>query len=321
MRHSLGYMIMKKTAQFFPDMTALVGRTPLVRLNKLIPHQDSVFLVKLETENPGGSLKDRIALRMISEAERQGKLKPGMTLLEPTSGNTGIALAWIAAVRGYKSLLVMPESMSAERRNLLRAYGAELVLTPANLGMTGAIEKAREILRTRKDCFMPQQFDNPANAEAHRSTTAEEIWEDTGGRLDVLVAGVGTGGFITGAGLLLKQRNPSLHVVAVEPDRSPVLSGGKAGRHDIQGIGAGFIPGVLDRRVYDEVFRVSDEAAWETCRRLAREEGILAGPSSGANVFALGEIGRRPEFRGKTLLTLICDTGERYLSTPFHQAG
>jgi len=314
-------MIMKKTAQFFPDMTALVGRTPLVRLNKLIPHQDSVFLVKLETENPGGSLKDRIALRMISEAERQGKLKPGMTLLEPTSGNTGIALAWIAAVRGYKSLLVMPESMSAERRNLLRAYGAELVLTPANLGMSGAIEKAKDILRSRKDCFMPQQFDNPANAEAHRSTTAEEIWEDTGGRLDVLVAGVGTGGFISGAGLLLKQRNPSLHVVAVEPDRSPVLSGGKAGRHDIQGIGAGFIPGVLDRRAYDEVFRVSDEEAWETCRRLAREEGILAGPSSGANVFALGEIGRRPEFRGKTLLTLICDTGERYLSAPFHQAG
>lgn len=312
---------MKKTAHFFPDMTALVGRTPLVRLNKLVPHRDSLFLVKLETVNPGGSLKDRIALSMITEAERNGKLKPGMTLLEPTSGNTGIALAWIAAVRGYKSLLVMPESMSAERRNLLRAYGAELVLTPANLGMSGAIEKAGEILRSRKDCFMPQQFDNPANAEAHRSTTAEEIWDDTGGRLDVLVAGVGTGGFITGAGLLLKQRNPSLRVVAVEPDRSPVLSGGKAGRHDIQGIGAGFIPGVLDCRVYDEVFRVSDEAAWETCRRLAREEGILAGPSSGANVFALGEIGKRPEYRGKTLLTLICDTGERYLSAPFHQAG
>jgi len=304
--------------RYAPDLTALVGRTPLLRLNKVVPHGDSLFLVKLEARNPGGSLKDRIALNMILEAEKQGKLEPGMTLLEPTSGNTGIALAWIAAVRGYKSLLIMPESMSTERRSLLKAYGAELLLTPSHLGMSGAIEKARELLRTRKDCFMLQQFDNPANPEAHRKTTAEEIWEDTAGKIDVLVAGVGTGGFITGVGALLKQRRPSLRVVAVEPEGSPVLSGGKPGWHEIQGIGAGFIPSVLDRKAYDEVFRVSNEAAWNTTRRLAREEGILAGPSSGANVFALGEIGRRPEFHGKTLLTILCDTGERYLSTPLY---
>ncbi len=304
---------------YAPDLTALIGRTPLLRLNKVVPHADSLFLVKLEARNPGGSLKDRIALNMILDAEKQGKLKPGMTLLEPTSGNTGIAVAWIAAVRGYKSLLVMPESMSTERRAMLKAYGAELLLTPPHLGMSGAIEKARELLKTRKDCFMLQQFDNPANPEAHRKTTAEEIWEDTAGKLDVLVAGVGTGGFITGVGPLLKQRRPSLRIVAVEPEGSPVLSGGKPGWHEIQGIGAGFVSSVLDRKAYDEVFRVSNEAAWDTSRRLAREEGILAGPSSGANVYALGEIGKRPEFRGKTLLTLICDPGERYLSTPLYQ--
>jgi cysteine synthase A len=297
-------------------MTALVGRTPLVRLNKVVPHADSLFLAKIETRNPGGSLKDRIALNMILEAEKQGKLKPGMTLLEPTSGNTGIALAWLAAVRGYKSLILMPESMSPERRNLLRAYGAELILTPAHLGMAGAIEKAREILKTRKDCFMLQQFDNPANPDAHRRWTAEEIWEDTAGNLDVIVAGVGTGGFISGVGAALKKRKRSLRIVAVEPAASAVLFGRKPGWHEIQGIGAGFIPSVLDRSVIDEVLPVSDEAARAMTRRLAREEGILSGPSSGANVFALGEVGKRPEFKGKTLLTLICDTGERYLSTP-----
>ena len=300
----------------YPDMTALVGRTPLVRLNKVVPHAESLFLAKIEVRNPGGSLKDRIALNMIEEAERQGALKPGMTLLEPTSGNTGIALAWIAAVRGYKSLILMPESMSAERRNLLRAYGAELVLTPAHLGMAGAIDAARDLLKTRKDCFMLQQFDNPANPDAHRKTTAAEIWEDTAGRIDVLVAGVGTGGVITGVGGALKKRNPKLRVVAVEPESSAVLFGRKPGWHEIQGIGAGFIPSVLDRSVIDEVFPVSNEAARETARRLAREEGILSGPSSGANVYALGEVGKRPEFRGKTLVTLVCDTGERYLSTP-----
>ncbi|HEX2613398.1 MAG TPA: cysteine synthase A [Fibrobacteria bacterium] len=302
--------------RFAPDMTALVGRTPLVRLNKVVPHADSLFLAKIETRNPGGSLKDRIALNMILEAEKQGKLKPGMTLLEPTSGNTGIALAWLAAVRGYKSLILMPESMTPERRNLLRAYGAELILTPAHLGMAGAIEKAREILKTRKDCFMLQQFDNPSNPDAHRRWTAGEIWEDTAGNLDVIVAGVGTGGFITGVGSALKKKNPNLRVVAVEPASSAVLFGRKPGWHEIQGIGAGFVPSVLDRSVIDEVLPVSDEAARETTRRLAREEGILSGPSSGANVFALGEIGKRAEFKGKTLLTLICDTGERYLSTP-----
>jgi cysteine synthase A len=311
---------MKENAKmrYAADLTALIGRTPLLKLNKVVPHGDSLFLVKLEGRNPGGSLKDRIALNMILEAEKQGKLKPGMTLLEPTSGNTGIALAWIAAVRGYKSLLIMPESMSLERRNLLKAYGAELLLTPAHLGMSGAIDKARDLLRTRKDCFMLQQFDNPANPEAHRKATAEEIWEDTAGKIDVLVAGVGTGGFITGAGLFLKERNPKLRAIAVEPEGSPVLSGGKPGWHEIQGIGAGFVPSTLDRKAFDEVFRVSNDAAWETSRRLAREEGILAGPSSGANVFALNEIGKRPEFRGKTLLTVICDTGERYLSTPLY---
>ncbi len=303
------------------DMTALVGRTPLVRLNQVVPHDESLFLAKVEVRNPGGSLKDRIALNMIMEAEAQGRLKPGMTLLEPTSGNTGIALAWIAAVRGYKSLIIMPESMSAERRNLLQAYGAELILTPAHLGMAGAIDKAREILATRTDCFMLQQFDNPANPAAHRKATAEEIWTDTAGRLDVLVAGVGTGGFISGVGAELKRRNPALHVVAVEPESSAVLFGRKPGWHEIQGIGAGFIPAVLDRTVIDEVFPVSNEAARDMTRRLAREEGILSGPSSGANVHALTQIGQRPGFKGKTLLTVICDTGERYLSTPVYNGG
>src|SRR5690606_24928930 len=230
-------------------------------------------------------------------------------------------LAWIAAVRGYKSLIIMPESMSAERRNLLQAYGAELILTPAHLGMAGAIDQAREILATRTDCFMLQQFDNPANPAAHRKATAGEIWADTAGRLDVLVAGVGTGGFISGVGAELKRRNPALHVVAVEPESSAVLFGRKPGWHEIQGIGAGFIPAVLDRTVIDEVCPVSNEAAGEMTRRLAREEGILSGPSSGANVFALGEIGKRPDFKGKTLLTVICDTGERYLSTPVYNGG
>lgn len=301
--------------KYCPDLIGLIGATPLVRLNKVIPRDDALFLLKLDHRNPGGSVKDRIALNMILEAEKSGKLKPGMTLLEPTSGNTGIALAWIAAVKGYQTILVMPESMSAERRNLLQAYGAELVLTPAHLGMAGAIEKAREMLRTRKDCFMPQQFDNPANPEAHRRHTAEEIWEDTEGKLDVLVAGVGTGGTITGVGEVLKARNPAIRIVAVEPSASPVLSGGKPGKHEIQGIGAGFMPKVLNAKIYDEVVKVTDAEALEMSRRLAREEGILAGISTGANVKALFEVGKRPQMKGKTLVTLACDTGERYLST------
>ena len=308
----------ERPVKYFRDLTELVGRTPLVRLNKVVPRQDALFLVKFEQRNPGGSVKDRIALSMIDEAEKTGKLKPGMTILEPTSGNTGIALAWIAAVKGYKSVLVMPEAMSGERRNLLQAYGAELVLTPAQQGMFGAIEKAKEIMRTRKDCFMPHQFDNPANPEAHRRVTAEEIWQDTEGRIDVFVAGVGTGGTITGVGEGLKARNPNILIVAVEPATSSVLSGGKAGRHEIQGIGAGFIPKALNTKIYDEIIKVTNEEALDTTRRLAREEGLLAGMSTGANVKALMEVGRRPQFAGKTLVTIVCDSGERYLSTPLY---
>jgi cysteine synthase len=304
--------------KYFRDLTEMVGNTPLVRLNKVVPRADALFLVKFDQRNPGGSLKDRIALNMIQEAERTGKLKPGMTILEPTSGNTGIALAWIASVKGYKSILVMPEAMSPERRNLLQAYGAELILTPSHQGMAGAIEKAKEMVRSRKDCFMPQQFDNPANPEAHRRWTAEEIWDATAGKVDVFLAGVGTGGTITGVGEVLKARNPNVRIVAVEPAASGVLSGGKPGWHEIQGIGAGFVPKVLNTKIYDEVIKVSNEEALEMSRRLAREEGILAGISTGANVRALMEVGKRPESAGKTLVTLACDTGERYLSTALY---
>jgi cysteine synthase len=305
--------------RYLSDMTAAVGRTPLVRLNTVVPADKALFLLKLEARNPGGSLKDRIALGMIEAAEKSGRLKPGMALIEPTSGNTGIALAWIAAVKGYRAVIVMPESMSSERRNLLRAYGAELVLTPASQGMAGAIDKAKAILATRDDCFMLQQFENPHNPETHRRITAEEIWEDTQGTIDVLVTGVGTGGFITGVGQVLKQRRPSLHIVAVEPTASPVLSGGKAGWHDIQGIGAGFVPTLLDKTVIDEIIQVNNDQAFDFARRLAREEGLLAGPSTGANVCALNALGQRSEFRGKVLVSLVCDSGERYLSTGLHQ--
>lgn len=301
--------------KYFKDLTELVGGTPLVRLNKVVPREDALFLLKFDSRNPGGSVKDRIALGMIAEAEKAGKLKPGMTILEPTSGNTGIALAWIAAVKGYRAVLVMPESMSAERRNLLQAYGADLVLTPAHLGMAGAIEKAREMARARKDMFVPQQFDNPANPEAHRRHTAEEIWADTDGKVDVLLAGVGTGGTITGVGEVLKARNPAIRIIAVEAANSPVLSGGKPGKHEIQGIGAGFMPKVLNQKIYDEVVKVTDGEALDMSRRLAREEGILAGISTGANMKAMFEVGKRPAMKGKTLVTFACDTGERYLST------
>jgi cysteine synthase A len=301
--------------KYYKDLTELVGGTPLVRLSKVVPREDALFLLKFDSRNPGGSVKDRIALSMIAEAEKAGKLKPGMTILEPTSGNTGIALAWIAAVKGYRAILVMPESMSAERRNLLQAYGADLVLTPAHLGMAGAIEKAREMMRARKDVFMPQQFDNPANPDAHRKHTAEEIWADTDGKVDVLLAGVGTGGTITGVGEVLKARNPAILVIAVEAANSPVLSGGKPGKHEIQGIGAGFMPKVLNQKIYDEVVKVTDGEALDMSRRLAREEGILAGISTGANMKAMFEVGKRPGMKGKTLVTFACDTGERYLST------
>ena len=309
---------MENGMKYYRNLTEMIGNTPLVKLNKVVPRADALCLVKFDQRNPGGSLKDRIALNMIQEAEKAGKLKPGMTILEPTSGNTGIALAWIAAVKGYKSILVMPEAMSPERRNLLQAYGAELILTPAHQGMAGAIEKAKEMVRARKDCFMPQQFDNPANPEAHRRYTAEEIWGATAGKVDVFLAGVGTGGTITGVGEVLKARNPAVRIVAVEPAASGVLSGGKPGWHEIQGIGAGFVPKVLNTKIYDEVIKVSNAQALEMSRRLAREEGILAGISTGANVTALCEVCKRPESAGKTLVTLACDTGERYLSTALY---
>ena len=308
-------MFIENGMKYFRDLTEMVGNTPLVKLNKVIPHGDALFLVKFDQRNPGGSLKDRIALNMIQEAEKAGKLKAGMTILEPTSGNTGIALAWIAAVKGYKSILVMPEAMSPERRNLLQAYGAELVLTPAHQGMAGAIEKAKEMVRSRKDCFMPQQFDNPANPEAHRRWTAEEIWDATAGKVDVFLAGVGTGGTITGVGEVLKARNPKVRIVAVEPSASGVLSGGKPGWHEIQGIGAGFIPKVLNTKIYDEVIKVSNEDALAMSRRLAREEGILAGISSGAAAWAAVQVAKRPENAGKLIVTVVCDFGERYIST------
>lgn len=295
----------------------LIGRTPLVRLNGLSERCGATILGKLEADNPGGSVKDRIGLAMILAAERDGRISPGRTtLIEPTSGNTGIALAMVAAVRGYRIVLTMPESMSAERRALLRAFGAELVLTPAGEGMRGAIERARELAAAESDSFIPQQFENPANPQIHRETTAEEIWLDTEGRVDVFVAGVGTGGTLTGVGQVLRERKPGVRVVAVEPADSAVLSGGRPGPHRIQGLGAGFVPDVLDTQIYDEIIQVPNEQAFETARELARGEGLLVGISSGANAWAAAQVGGRPEWRGKMIVTVLCDTGERYLSTP-----
>ncbi|GIW18198.1 MAG: cysteine synthase [Tepidiforma sp.] len=292
----------------------LIGGTPLVRLKRVIPQDAAAVLGKMESLNPGGSVKDRIALAMIEEAERSGRLQPGSTIVEPTSGNTGIGLALVAAVKGYRLILTMPEDMSVERRRLLERYGAELVLTPAIEGMTGAVFAAQELCREHPDYFMPQQFENPANPEIHARTTAREILEATGGRIDAFVAGVGTGGTITGVGHVLRSElGDRVRIVAVEPARSPVLSGGRAGMHAIQGIGASFVPGVLDRTVYDEIIRVEDKDAIQWSKRLAREEGILAGISAGANVFAARKIAERLG-GGKTVVTVICDTGERYLS-------
>lgn len=290
-----------------------IGGTPLVRLAGLSP--DAELLGKVESTNPGGSVKDRIALAMVESAEEKGLLKPGAVIVEPTSGNTGIGLALVAAVKGYRLILTMPETMSIERRKLLRAYGAEIVLTPAETGMRGAVDKAQEIVDSTPGAFMPNQFSNPENPAVHRRTTAEEIWADTGGEVDVFVAGVGTGGTLTGVGEVLKERKPSVYVVAVEPAESPVLSGGEAGPHTIQGIGAGFVPKVLNQEVIDEVIRVSGEEALQTARRLARREGILAGISSGAAVCAALQLAQRPENAGKTIITVLPDTGERYLST------
>jgi cysteine synthase len=299
------------------NVTELIGRTPLVRLNRISDETGAEVLGKLESFNPGGSVKDRIGLSMIEAAEKDGLIAPGRTtIVEPTSGNTGVALAMVAAARGYDMVLTMPDSMSLERRALLKAYGARLVLTPGAEGMTGAVDRAVELAAELGDAFVPQQFENVANPEAHRLTTAEEIWEDTGGEVDVFVAGVGTGGTLTGVGQVLKERRPGVRVVAMEPSDSPVLSGRPAGPHRIQGIGAGFVPKVLDKDVYDEVITVSGDDAFTVARRLAAEEGLLVGISAGANVWAAGELARRDGMAGKVVVTILCDTGERYLSTP-----
>ncbi len=299
------------------SVTELVGRTPLVRLNRISDETGAEVLGKLEAANPGGSVKDRIGLAMIEAAEAEGLIAPGRTtIVEPTSGNTGIALAMVAAARGYDIILTMPETMSAERRALLKAYGARLVLTPGAEGMRGAVAHAREIADELLDAFVPQQFENAANPDVHRRTTAREIWDDTDGAVDVFVAGVGTGGTVTGVGQVLRELKPEVRVVAVEPADSPVLSGGQPGPHKIQGIGAGFVPKVLDTHVYDEILTVTADDAFATARALARGEGLLVGISAGANVWAAAQVAQRPESRGTTIVTVLCDTGERYLSTP-----
>jgi len=300
--------------KIFCDLSELIGGTPLLRLEKWSAEVGAEIIVKLEACNPGGSIKDRVGLNLIKTAEQEGKLLPGATIIEPTSGNTGIALAFLAAGRGYRLILTMPDSMSIERRKLLQAYGAEIVLTPGALGMSGALAKAVELREQIPGSYMPQQFENPANPEIHRLTTAEEIWSDTGGKLDIVVAGVGTGGTLTGIAQALKPRLPGLRMIAVEPAESPVLSGGKAGAHGIQGIGAGFVPPVLDVTLIDEVVAVSTEQAMASSRRLAREAGLLAGISAGAAVWAAATIGSRAENRGRRLIAILPDGGERYLS-------
>jgi cysteine synthase A len=299
--------------QAYKQITELIGRTPLVRLNQLSPEGGATIYAKVESFNPGGSVKDRICLNMINEAERQGKLKPGGTIVEPTSGNTGIGLALIAAVRGYKLILVMPESMSMERASLLSSYGAQLVLTAAWEGMKGSIKEAESIVAQNPSYFMPDQFSNPANPAMHRQTTALEIWEALDGRIDAFVAAVGTGGTITGCGEVFKQRNAHVRVVAVEPSGSPVLSGGDPGPHKIQGIGAGFVPKVLNRSILDGVVTVTDDQAYQTAKLLAKREGLLVGISSGANVFAAQKVAQELG-PGKNVVTVLCDTGERYIS-------
>jgi cysteine synthase A len=301
-------------AKIYDNIVGTIGRTPLVRLNKLTAN-DATILGKLEFFNPCSSIKDRIGKWMIEAAERNGKIKKNTIIIEPTSGNTGIGLAFICAAKGYKLILTMPESMSIERRKLLEQLGAEIVLTPAAEGMSGAIKKASQMVASDKNAFMPQQFANPANPQAHRESTALEIWDDTDGKFDFFVAGVGTGGTITGCGEVFKSRNKNIKNIAVEPADSAVLSGGKPGPHKIQGIGAGFVPEVLNREIVDEIIQVRNDDAIETARELAKKEGILAGISSGANLWASIQLASRPENKGKTIVTIICDTGERYLST------
>lgn len=301
--------------RIYDDITQTVGHTPLVKLNRLTKGLKATVAVKLESRNPLGSVKDRIAVSMIDEAEREGKIGPDTVIVEPTSGNTGIGLAFVCAARGYRLILTMPETMTVERRKLLQALGAELILTPGSEGMTGAVRRAEELVKQDAKYFMPQQFKNPANPAIHRATTAEEIWEDTDGRVDVLVAGVGTGGTITGVSQALKARKPDFKAIAVEPARSPVLSGGKPGPHRIQGIGAGFVPDVLDRTILDEIIQVDDEDAAATARRLAKEEGIFVGISSGAATFAALQVAARAESAGKLIVVILPSTGERYLSS------
>jgi len=302
-------------ARIAEDITRLIGNTPLVRLNKVTKGCVATVVAKLEFYNPCSSVKDRIGLSMIEEAEEEGKIKKDTIILEPTSGNTGIALAFVCAVKGYKLVLTMPETMSIERRQLLSTFGAGIILTPGSEGMSGAIRKAEELAKSDKRYFIPQQFKNPANPEIHRRTTAKEIWDDTEGKVDILVAGVGTGGTITGVAEVIKKKKSTFRAVAVEPKDSPVLSGGKPGPHKIQGIGAGFLPEVLNKNIIDEIIQVSGEDAMVTSRRLAREEGILAGISSGAVAFAALEVAKRPENKGKLIVVIFPDTGERYLST------
>jgi len=308
-------------SRIYEDLTKTIGNTPLVRLNRLTSGLEATVVAKLESFNPLSSVKDRIGVAMIEAAEKAGHLKPDTIILEPTSGNTGIALAFVCAARGYRLTLVMPETMSIERRKLLRALGADLILTPGPGGMGGAVRTAEEMLaKDPRYYYIPQQFCNPANPEIHRKTTAEEIWRDTDGRVDFVVAGVGTGGTITGIAQALKPRRPALRAVAVEPQASPVLEGGKPGPHKIQGIGAGFIPDVLRRDLIDEIIPVTNEDAFGTSRRLAREEGILAGISSGAAVFAALQVAARPKSHGKLIVVILPDTGERYLSTELFEA-
>ncbi|HMK60202.1 MAG TPA: cysteine synthase A [Dissulfurispiraceae bacterium] len=303
----------------FKDITETIGGTPLVKINKLASGLHGTVFAKLESFNPLSSVKDRIGIAMIEAAEKEGLVDKDTVIVEPTSGNTGIAFAFVCAAKGYRLVLTMPETMSLERRQLLRILGAEVVLTDGTKGMRGAIEKAEELLKKHPKSYMPQQFKNPANPEIHRRTTAEEIWKDTDGIVDCFVAGVGTGGTITGVGEVLKKRKPSVKIIAVEPADSPVLSGGTPGPHKIQGIGAGFVPAVLNTAVYDEIIKVTNEAAGEMARRLAREEGIFAGISSGAAMWAAIEIAKREEYKDKLIVVVLPDTGERYLSTWLYQ--
>jgi cysteine synthase A len=300
------------------NLTDLIGNTPLLELTNYNSKNgaEAKVIAKLEYFNPLSSVKDRIAFAMVSDAEEKGLLKEGSVIIEPTSGNTGVGLAFVAAARGYRIILTMPETMSIERRNLLKALGAELVLTPGPEGMKGAIGKAEELAKTIPNAFIPQQFNNPANPAIHKKTTAEEIWKDTDGQVDVFVAGVGTGGTVTGVGEALKAKNPNIKVIAVEPFDSPVLSGGKPGPHKIQGIGAGFVPEVFNAGIIDEIIKVKNEEAFETSRKVAKTEGLLVGISSGAALFAATELSKREEFKGKNIVVLLPDTGERYLSTP-----